>query len=84
MGYSSNSKDYRLLNEKIRGMVISRNVIFNENEFNLSKSMEPEVTQFYRAEHLADSETESDDVHMRTEDPIVHKGLMSTHSIWYQ
>ena len=33
VGYSSTSKGYRLLNEKTLKIVISRDVIFNENDF---------------------------------------------------
>ena len=33
LGYSSTSKGYRLFNEKTSKIIISRDVIFNENDF---------------------------------------------------
>lgn len=39
VGYSTSSKGYRLLNEKTTKVIISRDVIFNESDFNIKEVM---------------------------------------------
>ena len=38
VGYSLNSKGYRLMNEKTTKVVISRDVVFNKNDFWVNKT----------------------------------------------
>ena len=47
VGYSLNSKGYRLMNEKTIKVVISRDVVFNENDFWVNKPKQRQSSQLW-------------------------------------
>ena len=70
VGYSSTSKGYRLLNEKTLKIVISRDVIFNENDFCVTAKADATMpTKMPVNEILSDTEDNVQD----TEPEIVER-----------
>ena len=76
VGYRLNSKDYRLMNEKTTKVVISRDVIFNENDFWVNKTEAETIIPT-----VVNDQVDSDENDTQPNRPVgeIHQSIMQRH-----
>lgn len=62
VGYANNAKGYRLYNEEKRRILIRRDVVFDESNFNLMQEVKVHCTENEIIMKTEDSETKDDEV----------------------